>query len=456
MRGPIERLLSQDQRVRVLGTLAGYFFALIAFWLIDSGMDWAFDGRTTPYLEEVVTPSAREVWVRTLVAACAVLLWRAHLARRRLHLLWTALDTAPDGVQITDLDGRIAYSNAAVERIYGFESGELHGRHVNEMNADPVFATRVILPAIAEHGRWQGELDVKHKHGHTFPVWLSTSLVRSAQGLPIAAIGVIRDVSERKRAERELWEYARRLEEATGLKDLFADILRHDLLGPAATIQLSVESLLRRDPEPAATRRMLETARRSCAKLVEIVDGAAKYAKLSTAQGIEFRELDLAAVLREVVAEFEARANERKLKILLDVGGPFPARANPMIADVFENFLSNAAKYGPDGGTVWVRVDDDGASWRVSVTDSGEGIPDADKQKVFLRFERLRKEGVKGTGLGLAIAHRIVVLHGGRIWVEDAPARGARFCVTLPKMPSALGALAAPAPGQPRGSSARA
>jgi signal transduction histidine kinase len=52
---------------------------------------------------------------------------------------------------------------------------------------------------------------------------------------------------------------------------------------------------------------------------------------------------------------------------------------------------------------------------------------------VFLRFERLRKEGVKVTGLGLAIARRIVDLHGGRIWVEDAPARGARFCVTVPK-----------------------
>jgi signal transduction histidine kinase len=321
------------------------------------------------------------------------------------------------------------------------------------MNADPEFASRVIMPAIQASGTWHGELDVRHKDGHVFPIWLTTSLVRSPLGAPLAAIGVIRDITERKKAERELWEYARRLEEATGLKDLFADILRHDLLGPAATIQLSVESLLRRDPDPMATKRILETARRSCAKLIEIVDGAAKYAKLSTAQGIEFRELDLAAVLREVVAEFEARGRERGLKLLVAAPASCPTRANPMIADVFENFLSNAAKYGPEGGTVWIRVDDEGASWKVSVTDSGEGIPDADKQKVFLRFERLRKEGVKGTGLGLAIAHRIVVLHGGRIWVEDAPARGARFCVTLPKLEA--GAPPAPAPAQPRGSPAK-
>jgi PAS domain S-box-containing protein len=454
MPGSVQRLLSRDRRVRLRSTIAVGFIALVAFWLFDALVDWAADGRVQPLRDHVIDPGLREIWVRLLVAYCATLLWRAHLARRRAHLLWSALDAAPDGVQITDPAGRIAYSNHSVERIYGFTPEELQGRHVNEMNADPEFASRVILPSIQETGSWHGELDVRHKDGRVFPIWLTTSLVRAAHGAPLAAIGVIRDISERKKGERELWEYARRLEEATGLKDLFADILRHDLLGPAATIQLSVESLLRRDPDPTATKRILETARRSCAKLIEIVDGAAKYAKLSTAQGIEFRELDLAAVLREVVDEFDARARERGLKVLVDAPGPFPARANPMIADVFENFLSNAAKYGPEGGTVWVRVDDDGASWRVSVTDSGEGIPDADKQKVFLRFERLRKEGVKGTGLGLAIAHRIVVLHGGRIWVEDAPARGARFCVTVPKAPRS--AVVPEPPAQPRGNAASA
>jgi PAS domain S-box-containing protein len=453
MSGSVQRLLSRDRRVRLRSTLAVAFMGLVGFWLLDSVVDWLLDGRTRSLVEEIVSPNLRELWVRLLVAYCVSLLWRAHLARRRAHLLWSALDAAPDGVQITDTSGLIAYSNASVERIYGYSAVELEGHHVNEMNADPQFASRVILPAIREAGTWHGELDVRHKDGHVFPIWLTTSVVRAPHGAPIAAIGVIRDISERKKDERELWEYARRLEEATGLKDLFADILRHDLLGPAATIQLSVESLLRRDPDPAATRRILETARRSCAKLIEIVDGAAKYAKLSTAQGIEFRELDLATVLREVVDEFDARAKERGLTVLVDTPGPFLARANPMIADVFENFLSNAAKYGPERGTVWVRVDDDGASWRVSVTDSGEGIPDADKQKVFLRFERLRKEGVKGTGLGLAIAHRIVVLHGGRIWVEDAPARGARFCVTIPKSRPAAAPSAPSTPGgQPRGS----
>jgi PAS domain S-box-containing protein len=395
-------------------------------------MDWVLDP-SMPLVVEFTGPGVRETFVRVLVAGCLALLWRGRLARRRFHLLWAALDAAPDGVQIVDPDGLIAYSNRSVQTIYGWSPAELQGRNVNEMNADPTFATREILPAIQKQGSWQGELEVRHKDGHTFPIWLTTSLVAGVGGRPIAAIGVIRDISERRRSERETWEYARRLEEATGLKDLFADILRHDLLGPAATVQLSLESLLRREPDPVATRRIVETARRSCTKLIEIIEGAATYAKLSTAQGIEFGTLDLGRVLRDVASEFETRAMERRLRILLDAPGEYLARANPMIQEVFENLLSNAAKYGPEGGTVWIRVDDDGSRWRVSVTDSGEGIPDADKEKVFLRFERLQKEGVKGTGLGLAIARRIVDLHGGRIWVEDAPARGARFCVSIPK-----------------------
>jgi signal transduction histidine kinase len=325
---------------------------------------------------------------------------------------------------------------------------------VSDLNADPGLASRVILPELRRSGRWEGELEVRHRDGRTFPIWLTTSVVTEGGGRPLAAIGVVRDVSERRRAERELWEYARRLEEATALKDLFADILRHDLLGPAATVHLSIESLQRRDLDAEAARKVLEAARRSCGKLIEIVEGAAKYAKLSSAHGIDFRALDLAAVLREVIAEFDGRGRARGVRVLLDAPGSFPAVANPMIHEVFENLLSNAAKYGPEGGTVWVRVDDDGSRWRVSVTDSGEGIPDADKEKVFLRFERLRKEGVKGTGLGLAIARRIVDLHGGRIWGEDAPGRGARFCVSLPKAGPAVAAQPPSPSGLPPGRAA--
>lgn len=432
MRKSLERLFAYDRVARARATAAVAALAAALVWLGDTVVDSLLLGER-PFLEELLQPTPRELWIRVLLTVCAVLLHRAHLHRQRLRLFSSALAAAPDGVQITTLEGIISYSNQAVRDIYGWSAEALLGHHVNEMNADPSFASREIIPSIQRKGGWHGEIFVKHADGHVFPIWLSTSLVLGSTGKPEAMIGVIRDISERKRAEQELREYARRLEDATTLKDLFADILRHDLLGPASTVQLSLDSLLRRAPDAETTRKILETARRSNAKVIDMIEGAAKYAKLSAARQLEFRTLDLGEVLADVVSEFELRRAVRGVRIELRTPGAFPTLAHPLIADVFENLVSNAVKYGPEGGTVTLDVTDSGDSWTVAVTDEGEGIADADKERIFIRFERLRKEGVKGTGLGLAIAKRIVELHAGRIWVEDAPGRGAVFKVRLAK-----------------------
>jgi len=125
-------------------------------------------------------------------------------AEKELKLFSEAIEEAMDGVQITDLSGHVIYSNKAVEEIYGYSSSELFGRHVNEMNVDRDYADREIIPAIKETGRWNGELMVVHKKGNQFPIWLSTALVRDVKGEPIAMIGIIRDITDRKLSEEEL------------------------------------------------------------------------------------------------------------------------------------------------------------------------------------------------------------------------------------------------------------
>lgn len=151
---------------------------------------------------------------------------------QQLTLYSKALEEAADGIQITDLDGYIIYSNRAIKDIYGFSPDEYKGMHVNEMNADPDFASRVIFPSIMETGRWAGELWVKHKNGTVFPIWLSTALVTDEKGLPMAAIGVIRDITERRRAEEVLKEQQARLKEqlsfANALNRMAETVLAND------------------------------------------------------------------------------------------------------------------------------------------------------------------------------------------------------------------------------------
>lgn len=95
--------------------------------------------------------------------------------------------------------------------------------------------------------------------------------------------------------------------------------------------------------------------------------------------------------------------------------------------------LSNALKYGKDGGRVVLDIEEERGSVRVRVIDFGPGVKDEYKEGIFERFERRERGGVRGTGLGLAIAKRTVELHRGRIWVEDTPEGGATFVVELSK-----------------------
>jgi signal transduction histidine kinase len=256
--------------------------------------------------------------------------------------------------------------------------------------------------------------------------------VLDRRGRPTAAVGIIRDITERRRTEQALRSYATQLEEATRLKDLFADILRHDLLGPASSLRMAVDLLAKRDSSPT-TMELLGRMKRSCARLTDLIEHAAKYAKISRLEQVELETIDLRRVLQDVVADLHVALQDVKAPISLPSLRSAPVRANPLVSEVFANLLSNAIKYGPESGTVTVDVEDAGEHWVVAVADRGKGIPDEDKQRIFTRYERLEREGVKGTGLGLAIAKHIVELHRGKIWVEDNPGGGSVFRVALPK-----------------------
>ena len=134
-------------------------------------------------------------------------------AEEKLRLFSEAIEEAMDGIQIVDLNGRIIYSNGAVEEIYGYSADELAGTRAGDLNADRDFARTVILPSIREKGRWNGELNVFHKTGREFPIWLSASLVKNSSGSPIAMIGIVRDITVRKKVEEELKRHREHLME---------------------------------------------------------------------------------------------------------------------------------------------------------------------------------------------------------------------------------------------------
>ncbi len=261
------------------------------------------------------------------------------------------------------------------------------------------------------------------------------TVVRDADGSPVEVVGFVQDITERKRAEDDLRRLAAELTEANRLKDIFTDVLRHDIINPASAIQNATDVLLIRESDAMKTE-VLRGIRHAAANLIEMTDLASKLAAVAAGDGLAFFPANPVDALQSAVEDLAHTLTEKNITLVNHSGPGFSAHFHPLMKQVFANFISNAIKYSPDGTQIDICAEEDRSeSWLFFVKDQGIGVPDAYKQTIFHRFARLGRDGVRGTGLGLAIAEQIVGLHRGLAWVEDNPSGGSIFYVRLPKMP---------------------
>ncbi|WP_292469014.1 PAS domain S-box protein [Methanolobus sp.] len=343
-----------------------------------------------------------------------------------------AMEASIDGMAIMDKDGVYTYVNNAHARIFGYDGpDELIGKTWDTLYAASEmerFANE-ILPEFRLNGKWKGELPGIKKNGDSF--FQEVSITALDDGI----ISVVRDISERKEVESKMNQYASQLKSSNELKDLFTDILRHDLLNPAGIVKGFTDMLLYEESDENKKYK-LKLIDSNVSRLIDMIESAAKFARLEDIDELEFKSMDLMGILRNVVEEFEPQFKAKKIRLDIRASGPHPAILNPLIEGVFVNFISNAIKYGPYDSVVVVDVKDIGDEWKVMISDSGDGIPDKDKQLIFNRFNRLssKNKAVKGSGLGLAIAKRMIDLHGGRIGVEDnTEGKGSVFWAVVKK-----------------------
>ncbi len=128
------------------------------------------------------------------------------MVEEKAKLFSDAVNSTKDGIQITDLNGNVIYSNEAIREMYGFTAEEYQGRNVIAMNVDSRMAGGEVMASIKKNGKWSGELMVKHKDGSMFPISLSASAVKNSAGDTVATMGVVRDLTEQKEAEKKIKE----------------------------------------------------------------------------------------------------------------------------------------------------------------------------------------------------------------------------------------------------------
>jgi PAS domain S-box-containing protein len=251
-------------------------------------------------------------------------------------------------------------------------------------------------------------------------------------------------------AARRARHEAAEAEAALRVRDEFLSIAAHELKTPLTSAKVAVQ-LLARSFDPAtlgtAQRRTLETVDQQVTKLARLVSQLLEVVRIQGGRlQLEPREVDIAALVRSVVAQAEQLTDRHEIVVTA------PDRAvayvdGLRIEQVLTNLVDNAIKYSPDGGTVEVGVDTGPRSVVVSVRDHGVGVEPEHRPKLFDRFYQVHPNH-SGMGLGLHICRQIVELHGGTIVAEFPEDGGSRFVLSLPVSGPGAGARPASSPTQ--------
>jgi len=237
------------------------------------------------------------------------------------------------------------------------------------------------------------------------------------------AVLALQDVSELQRLGR-----ARR--------DFVANI-SHELRTPLASIRLLLDTLLHNAlPDAGMQRQLLEQIAVETEALSQLAQELLDLSQIESGQVLlKLVPTPVTDLVSEPVARLATQASYKHQEIAVDVPPDLTALADPQqVGRVIVNLLHNAIKFTPEGGRIGVRAaQGEGDEVMIEVWDTGVGIAPEDLPRIFERFYRAdRARGGGGTGLGLAIAKHIVEAHGGRIWAESEPGRGATFRFTLP------------------------
>ena len=228
-------------------------------------------------------------------------------------------------------------------------------------------------------------------------------------------------------------------QEIERLRSDLLSTVSHELRTPLTLIRTSVGLLLDSDPDPAMRERLLRNIKQSADRMQALVTDMLDLVRLRSGKAeMAFQYLDVQELVEGAAGLMRPLLDEKQQRLEMELPSPSPRVMGDhrRLEQVLLNLMSNANKYAPAGATVRVVVTDDGGSVRLSVSDTGPGIPPEGLERLFEQFYTARTSSPRhniGVGLGLPIAKVIVEAHGGRIWVESEVGKGSVFHFSIPK-----------------------
>ena len=375
--------------------------------------------------------------------------WEGVLEQWTDEALRALVRASPLAIIAHEPDGTILLWNPAAERIFGWTAEEVLGRHIPFVPEARMEEHRALLERALSGETLTGlDLDRVRSDGSPVEVSLSTAPMRDLRGEVVAVMGVLEDVTERRREQRERAELLERerearaaAEEANRAKANFLAVMSHELRTPLTAIMGYAELLMMGVPEPIpeASGQQVERIQQASRHLLGLIEEILSFSDLETARGSLRREpVDLREAAEAAVSSIGPLAEEKALAIRVE-GEP----SVPLVTDrerlrqVMVHVLSNAVKFTAEG-EVRVEVGRDGGSALLRVRDTGIGIRPEDMERVFDAFwqaEQSSTRKAEGTGLGLTLARRITQLLGGELHLESTPGEGTAVTLRLPLHP---------------------
>ncbi|HIJ87624.1 MAG TPA: HAMP domain-containing protein [Desulfuromonadales bacterium] len=344
-----------------------------------------------------------------------------HLSAEKQRLD-TILRSMGEGVMVTAPDGVIILVNPAFRRLFSI-TGEVEGKRLVEISRHPDLQEACGDLAKPDVNELLREIFIASGEITLFTHWVPLTVDGVRQGI----VAVFHDITALKKAENMR-------------RDFVANV-SHELRTPVTIIKGYAETLLdgTLQSDPIRAVRFVEIISSHADRLTNLVNDILTLSSLESKEAlIELNPLDVSGTIAKACMLLQERATQKGIAIINDTASGSVPRVSAdqgRLEQVMVNLLENAIKYTPDGGTVRLHTEHDGEFVKVSVSDTGIGIPFKDLPRIFERFYRVdeartREQG--GTGLGLAIVKHIVQLHGGTVSVTSEPGKGSVFTFTLP------------------------
>jgi len=364
-------------------------------------------------------------------------------AEEKNALLAAVVASSDDAIISKRLDGTILSWNAGAERLFGYSAAEIIGRHVSVLIPENLRKEEEYIIGRLRQGKSVDHYETArlHKNGRHIDLSLTVSPIHNEAGDIVGASKIARDITAQKKAAAELRRYNIALERSNKELDDFAYIASHDLKEPLRGLFNNAKFLEKdyKDKLDAEGVGRLQRLGYLTQRMETLVNDLLYFSRLGR-QELAIQDTDLNAVIRDIESMMEMTLTEQNAIISIPKPLPEIVCDKTRITEIFRNLITNAIKYNNQEKKIIEIGYLDAVKTKTGiekqvfyVRDNGIGIEEGFHEEIFRIFKRLNEEddSKKGTGVGLTFVRKIVERHGGRIWLESTPGKGATFYFTI-------------------------